>query len=85
MGAKGAVEIIFRREIAASDDPAATEQARIDEYREKFADPYTAAAHGYVDDVIEPRATRLRLCRALDVLRTKRDSNPPKKHGNIPL
>ncbi len=85
MGAQGAVEIIFRREIAASDDPAATEARLISEYREKFADPYSAAAAGYIDDVIEPRTTRRHLNRALDALRTKRDTNPPKKHGNIPL
>jgi propionyl-CoA carboxylase beta chain len=85
MGAKGAVEIIFKREIAASDDPAATEEARVAEYRDKFANPYDAASYGYVDDVIEPHRTRQYLCRSLDVLSTKRDRNPPKKHGNIPL
>ncbi|MCG3134615.1 MAG: Propionyl-CoA carboxylase beta chain [Planctomycetes bacterium] len=85
MGAKGAVEIIFKREIAAAKDPKAAEAALVAEYREKFANPYNAAEHGYVDDVIQPSSTRLRLCRALEVLRTKRDRNPPRKHGNIPL
>jgi propionyl-CoA carboxylase beta chain len=85
MGAKGAVEIIFKREIAASDDPAATEARLVAEYREKFANPYDAASWGYVDDVARPSETRCRLIRALAMLRTKRDRNPPKKHGNIPL
>ncbi len=85
MGAKGAVEIIFKREIAASADPAATEARLTAEYREKFANPYDAASHGYIDDVIMPSATRGRLIKALAVLRTKRDRNPPRKHGNIPL
>ena len=85
MGPKGAVEILFRKEIAASDDPAAATEARMAEYREKFAHPYEAAARGYLDDVIDPRDTRPRLINALDMLSAKRDSNPPKKHGNIPL
>jgi propionyl-CoA carboxylase beta chain len=85
MGAKGAVEIIFKKEIAASDDPAAAQERLIAEYREKFANPYDAASHGYVDDVVQPSRTRERLIRALEVLRTKRDRNPPRKHGNIPL
>jgi propionyl-CoA carboxylase beta chain len=85
MGAKGAVEIIFRKEMAAADDPAATEERLVEDYREKFANPYDAASHGYVDDVIQPSHTREVLCRALRTLATKRDSNPPKKHGNIPL
>jgi propionyl-CoA carboxylase beta chain len=85
MGAKGAVEIIFRKEITASDDPVATEARLEAEYRDKFANPYTAAAYGYVDDVIPASKTRERLCRSLAVLHTKRDSNPPRKHGNIPL
>ena len=85
MGSKGAVEIIFRKEIAASDDPAATEAARVAEYKERFANPYIAAERGYLDDVIEPRRTRPRLISALAILETKRDKNPPKKHGNIPL
>jgi propionyl-CoA carboxylase beta chain len=85
MGPKGAVEIIFRKEIAAADDPAAMEEEKIAEYREKFANPYVAAERGYVDDVILPRETRKQLMTALNLLKTKRDRNPPKKHGNIPL
>ncbi|MEX2465770.1 MAG: acyl-CoA carboxylase subunit beta [Gemmatimonadota bacterium] len=85
MGPKGAVEVLFRKEIAAADDPQAATDQRIEEYREKFAHPYVAAARGYVDDVIDPRETRPRLISALDMLRNKRDENPPKKHGNIPL
>ncbi|HKK91983.1 MAG TPA: acyl-CoA carboxylase subunit beta [Longimicrobiales bacterium] len=85
MGPKGAVEVLFRKEIAESDDPEAATDARIEEYRETFANPYIAAARGFVDDVIDPRDTRPRLISALDMLRNKRDENPPKKHGNIPL
>lgn len=85
MGPKGAVEILFRKEIADADDPEAATDARIEEYREKFAHPYIAASRGYVDDVIDPRETRPRLVSALHMLRDKRDENPAKKHGNIPL
>jgi propionyl-CoA carboxylase beta chain len=85
MGAKGAVEIIFRKEIAASPDPKAAEAKKTAEYRERFANPYVAAEMGYLDDVIEPKTTRPRLISALSFLATKRDRNPPKKHGNIPL
>jgi propionyl-CoA carboxylase beta chain len=85
MGPKGAVEVLFKKEIEASDDPAAATERRITEYRDKFANPYIAAARGYVDDVIDPRESRPRLISALDMLRDKRDSNPPRKHGNIPL
>jgi propionyl-CoA carboxylase beta chain len=85
MGAEGAAKIIFRREIQAADDAKTEETRKIAEYREKFANPYHAAARGYVDDVIEPSETRPRLIAALEVLRTKRDRNPPRKHGNIPL
>ena len=85
MGPKGAVEVLFRKEIAASDDPVAATEAKMAEYREKFAHPYVAAARGYLDDVIDPRETRPRLINALDMLSAKRDSNPTKKHGNIPL
>jgi propionyl-CoA carboxylase beta chain len=85
MGPKGAVEVLFRREIAGADDPKAATDARIAEYRAKFANPYIAAARGYVDDVIDPRQTRPRLISALDMLRDKRDANPTRKHGNIPL
>jgi len=85
MGPKGAVEVLFRREIAAADDPEAVAKQREQEYRDQFANPYIAAARGYIDDVIDPRETRPRLIRALDMLRNKRDANPPKKHGNLPL
>ncbi len=85
MGPKGAVEILFRKEIAGADDPEAATAARIEEYREALTHPYVAASRGYVDDVIDPRETRPRLISALDMLRNKRDSNPAKKHGNIPL
>jgi propionyl-CoA carboxylase beta chain len=85
MGPKGAVEILFRKDINDSDDPQKATDVKIDEYREKFAHPYVAAGRGYVDDIIDPRDTRPRLIDALETLRTKRDRNPPKKHGNIPL
>lgn len=85
MGAEGAVNIIFRSVIAQSENPEETRRKLIAEYEEKFSNPYVAAARGYVDDVIDPRATRPMLIRALEMLRTKRDTNPPKKHGNIPL
>jgi propionyl-CoA carboxylase beta chain len=85
MGPKGAVEILFRKEIAESDDPQAATEAKIEEYRDKFAHPYIAAGRGYLDDIIDPRDTRPRLIEALGTLRTKRDRNPPRKHGNIPL
>ncbi|MDX1566740.1 MAG: acyl-CoA carboxylase subunit beta [Longimicrobiales bacterium] len=85
MGPKGAVEILFRKEIAEADDPEALKDERIQEYRERFANPYIAAARGYLDDVIDPRETRPRLVSALDMLHDKRDENPPKKHGNVPL
>ena len=85
MGPKGAVEVLFRKEIAEAEDQELATEQRIEEYREKFANPYIAAARGYVDDVIDPRETRDRLISGLDMLRNKRDSNPPKKHGNIPL
>ncbi|HWO56046.1 MAG TPA: acyl-CoA carboxylase subunit beta [bacterium] len=85
MGPKGAAEIIFRKEIAAAKDPAAETERLAEEYRAKFANPYVAAQYGYIDDVIEPRETRARLIRALDIIETKREQNPPKKHGNIPL
>ena len=85
MGPEGAVEIIFRNELADSDNPAETKAELAAEYREKFAHPYIAAGRGFVDDVIEPRDTRARLINALQVFQNKRDENPPKKHGNIPL
>jgi propionyl-CoA carboxylase beta subunit len=85
MGPEGAVNILYRRELEAAGDAGAFRDARIREYREKFANPYVAAERGYVDEVIEPRDTRTRLCAALAILKTKRDANPPRKHGNIPL
>jgi acetyl-CoA carboxylase carboxyltransferase component len=85
MGPDGAVNIIFRREIATAEDPEAERARLVEEYRDQFANPYVAAARGYIDDVIEPRETRPRLIEALKMLQNKRDSNPPKKHGNIPL
>ncbi len=85
MGPRGAVEILFRKEIAGSGDVEAATEARMAEYRDKFAHPYVAAGRGYLDDVIDPRDTRPRLISALDMLADKRDDNPPKKHGNVPL
>ncbi len=85
MGPDGAVSIIFRRELAAADDPVAKKAELVQDYRDRFANPYVAASRGFIDDVIEPKETRPRLINALEVLRNKRASNPPKKHGNIPL
>ena len=85
MGPKGAVEIIYRKQIAAAEDPAAAEAAFIEDYREKFANPYVAAAKGYIDDVIEPSKTRAKLIRGLNMLKNKVAQNPKKKHGNVPL
>jgi acetyl-CoA carboxylase carboxyltransferase component len=85
MGPKGAVNIIFRKQIAAAEDPDAERERLVEEYREQFANPYIAAGRGYVDDVIEPQQTRSRLIEALEMLQNKRDTNPPKKHGNMPL
>ncbi|HEY7419649.1 MAG TPA: carboxyl transferase domain-containing protein, partial [Ktedonobacteraceae bacterium] len=85
MGAEGAVNILFKDEIEAAPDPAARRQELVAYYQEKFANPYEAASRGYVDEVIEPRHTRAKLIRALEMLKNKRDTNPPKKHGNIPL
>jgi propionyl-CoA carboxylase beta chain len=85
MGPKGAVEILNRKEIAASSNPEGETERRLEEYRAKFAHPYIAAGRGFVDDIIDPRETRPRLIDALETMRAKRDQNPPKKHGNIPL
>jgi propionyl-CoA carboxylase beta chain len=85
MGPEGAVNILYRRELAEAADPAAFRAERIADFRRKFANPYVAAARGYVDEIIEPRETRPKLIQALRALATKRDTNPPKKHGNIPL
>jgi acetyl-CoA carboxylase carboxyltransferase component len=85
MGPEGAANIIFRKEIEASDDPASTRQAKIDEYKDSFANPYVAASRGYVDDVIVPSTTRQRIISALDMLLGKRETRPAKKHGNLPV
>jgi acetyl-CoA carboxylase carboxyltransferase component len=85
MGPDGAVSIIFRRELTDAADPIAKKAELVEEYREQFANPYAAAQRGYIDDVIEPHETRPRLINALNMLQNKRDQNPAKKHGNIPL
>jgi propionyl-CoA carboxylase beta chain len=85
MGPKGAVEILFRRQIAEADDPQAETDRLIKQYEEQFAHPYIAASKGYLDDVIDPRETRPRLIASLRMIRNKREPGPPRKHGNIPL
>ncbi|PYM13709.1 MAG: methylmalonyl-CoA carboxyltransferase [Candidatus Rokuibacteriota bacterium] len=85
MGPDGAVNILYRRELENVEDASQFREEKIREYREKFANPYVAAERGYVDEIIEPRDTRARLAASLELLHTKRDENPPKKHGNIPL
>jgi propionyl-CoA carboxylase beta chain len=85
MGAEGAVGILYRRELSDVQDKEALRRAKITELQEKFANPYVAAERGFVDEVIEPSLTRPKLIRALQLLENKRDTNPPKKHGNIPL
>ena len=85
MGPEGAVNILYKRELDGAKDPAALRASKVAEFREKFANPLVAASRGYLDEVIQPRATRPKLIAALESLSTKRDRNPPKKHGNIPL
>jgi acetyl-CoA carboxylase carboxyltransferase component len=85
MGASGAASIIFRREIEMAADPAARQAELVQEYTERFSNPYQAAERGYVDDVIDPRDTRKLLVRAFAMLRTKREQLPARKHGNSPL
>jgi len=85
MGPEGAIKILYRKELSQAEDPDALRIQLVEEYREKFANPYVAASWGYLDDVIEPSETRPRLINALEMLQNKRDENPPKKHGNIPL
>jgi propionyl-CoA carboxylase beta chain len=85
MGPEGAVNILYKRELDAAPDPDALRATRVAEFREKFANPFVAASRGFVDEVIRPRQTRAKLIAALATLETKRDKNPPKKHGNIPL
>lgn len=85
MGPEGAADIVFKKEIAAAEDSQAKRQEKIEEYRRKFANPFRAAARGYIDDVIDPKFTRSKIITALRILDTKREKLPPKKHGNIPL
>jgi propionyl-CoA carboxylase beta chain len=85
MGPEGAANIIFAKEIEASTDPEKTRAEKIEEYRTRLANPYVAAAHGMVDDVIDPRETRQKLIQSLDMLSRKQEDRPWKKHGNIPL
>jgi propionyl-CoA carboxylase beta chain len=85
MGAEGAVGILYRRDLSGALDQETVRRAKIEEYRDKFASPYIAAERGFIDEVIEPRLTRPKLIRALKLLDNKRESNPPRKHGNIPL
>jgi propionyl-CoA carboxylase beta chain len=85
MGPEGASEIIYAKEIKSSENPEEKLKEKISEYREHFANPYVAAGKGMIDEVIEPKITRYKLIKALEMLKNKRDDNPPKKHGNIPL
>lgn len=85
MGPEGATNIVYRAEIAKSEKPEETREKLIQEYRDKFANPYVAAARGYIDDVIDPRETRPKIIKALEMLKNKKVTNPPKKHSNIPL
>jgi propionyl-CoA carboxylase beta chain len=85
MGADGAVNIIFREAMKKAKDPVAEKARLVADYEEKFANPYVAAELGYIDEVIEPAMTRRRIIDSLEMLKNKRDTNPPKKHGNIPL
>jgi propionyl-CoA carboxylase beta chain len=85
MGAEGAVNVVYRREIAGAADPDAARRQKVEEFRDRFANPFVAAERGFVDDVIQPRETRPRVIRALEMLRTKVDSLPRKKHDNLPL
>jgi propionyl-CoA carboxylase beta chain len=85
MGPEGAVNIIYRRELAAANDVEKQRQQKVEEFREKFANPYIAAERGFIDEVIDPKYTRRKIISALRMLETKRETNPPKKHGNIPL
>ncbi len=85
MGPEGAINILHRKELSESKEPEALRSQLVEEYRERFANPYVAASWGYLDDIIEPSETRPRIINAFEMLRNKRDQNPPKKHGNIPL
>jgi acetyl-CoA carboxylase carboxyltransferase component len=85
MGAEGAVNILYSREVQAADDPAAKRKEKVAEYKEKFANPYIAAERGYIDEIIEPRFTRRKLITAFAMLKNKRDSNPPRKARQHPV
>jgi propionyl-CoA carboxylase beta chain len=85
MGPEGAVDIVYKRELDGAENRESVRQQKIEEFRERLANPYVAADRGFVDAVIQPRETRKKLIQALEMLETKRDKNPPKKHGNIPL
>jgi propionyl-CoA carboxylase beta chain len=85
MGAEGAVNILYKRDLEAAGDVNAARAAKVAEYREKFANPFVAAQRGFLDEIIRPHQTRAKLINGLSTLETKRDKNPPKKHGNIPL
>ena len=85
MGPEGAVDIVYKHELDHAENREAVRQQKIEEFRERLANPYVAADRGFVDAVIQPRETRKKLIQALEMLETKRDKNPPKKHGNIPL
>ena len=85
MGPEGAVDIVYKRELEGASDREQVRQNKIEEFRDRFANPYIAAERGFVDAVIQPRETRKKLTQALEMLETKRDKNPAKKHGNIPL
>ena len=85
MGPEGAVNIVFREELTKAENQDETRGTLVEEFRDKFANPYVAASMGYLDDVIDPRETRPRIIKALEMLQNKRDTLPPKKHGNIPL
>ena len=85
MGSQGAVEIVYRRELADADDPASRREELIDEYAERYANPYLAAERGFIDDVVDPADTRRLLAASLEMLSTKREDLPKRKHGNMPL
>ncbi|MCP3992492.1 MAG: methylmalonyl-CoA carboxyltransferase, partial [Actinomycetia bacterium] len=85
MGPEGATDIVYRREIQAAADPEARRAELIEEYKEQFANPWIAAERGYVDDVIDPADTRRKIIAGLDMLRSKREELPKRKHGNVPL
>ena len=85
MGASGAVEIVYRRELADAEDPVARRAELVAEYTEAYCNPWEAAARGYIDDVIDPTETRTKLIAAFELLRTKKEHLPPRKHGNVPL